>query len=144
MIRMRVVIIGLVAAPALLSIVCGSLTAVAADLPIISLSCVHDPGDEILDLICQRVERVREGRRRRCRVGCAEPPQRVLEEGVGPEVVGGGCPGRGACATDDGLGRGARSGTCRTVGRRAAPGGATVGASRRPAGGAADATAGVT
>ena len=57
MIRMRVVIIGLVAAPALLSIVCGSLTAVAADLPIISLSCVHDPGDEILDLICQRVER---------------------------------------------------------------------------------------
>jgi len=56
-IRMRVVIIGLVAAPALLSIVCGSLTAVAADLPIISLSCAHDPGDEILDLICQRVER---------------------------------------------------------------------------------------
>ena len=57
MIRMPVVIIGLVAAPALLCAVSGSLTAIAADLPVISLSCVHEPSDEILDLICQRVER---------------------------------------------------------------------------------------
>ncbi|UCC13335.1 MAG: hypothetical protein JSW21_07950 [Gammaproteobacteria bacterium] len=57
MIRISFVIIGLIAAPALLSAGSGSMTAVAADLSVLSLSCIREPGDEILDVICQRVER---------------------------------------------------------------------------------------